>query len=141
MNSEEKYEYWKDIALYDLETADAMLESGRYLYVVFMCQQALEKLVKGLYVLFKKEEPYRIHNIWKIFDSTFNIEKIDKKTIQNSEKYFSLFDELLAYYISERYPSYKDKLSQSVTKEKAKQILSKTKEAFLWLESLKTLEI
>jgi len=34
-----KYEYWEDIADYDLETADSMLKTGRYLYVVFMCQQ------------------------------------------------------------------------------------------------------
>lgn len=43
MNSEEKYEYWLDIAKYDLETAEAMFDSGRYLYVVFMCQQSIEK--------------------------------------------------------------------------------------------------
>ncbi len=53
MDNREKYVHWRDIAVYDLETADAMLVSGRYLYVVFMCQQAAEKLVKGLYVLHK----------------------------------------------------------------------------------------
>jgi len=41
MNRLDKYEYWKDAAIYDLETAEAMLDSGRYLYVVFMCQQAI----------------------------------------------------------------------------------------------------
>ncbi len=29
---------WLDLARYDLETASAMLESGRYLYVAFTCQ-------------------------------------------------------------------------------------------------------
>jgi HEPN domain-containing protein len=52
MNSQEKYEYWLDIANYDLETASAMLAGSRWLYVVFMCQQAIEKLVKGLYILY-----------------------------------------------------------------------------------------
>lgn len=47
MNNVEKYDYWEEIATYDLETAEAMLASGRYLYVVFMCQQAIEKLMKG----------------------------------------------------------------------------------------------
>jgi HEPN domain-containing protein len=46
---QEKYDYWLDIAKYDLDTADAMLDSKRWLYVVFMCQQAVEKLTKGLY--------------------------------------------------------------------------------------------
>ena len=29
MDSLEKFEYWQDIALYDLETAEAMFEVGR----------------------------------------------------------------------------------------------------------------
>ncbi len=141
MNNEGKYDYWEDIAIYDLETAEAMLLSGRYLYVVFMCQQAVEKLVKGLFVLYKGEEPPRTHNIWNIFDRIFDIDKFVEKEKQDAEKHFSFFDELLAYYISERYPSYKQKLSQSITKEKATEVLIKTKEVFAWLKSLRTLEI
>ncbi len=59
MNKQEKYEHWEDIAQYDLDTAEAMLQSGRYLYVTFMCQQAVEKLVKGLYVWYLDQEPPR----------------------------------------------------------------------------------
>ncbi|MBN6204898.1 HEPN domain-containing protein [Ralstonia pickettii] len=53
MNDKEKFEHWRDIAKYDLDTAEAMYQAGRYLYVVFMCQQSIEKLVKGLHVLKK----------------------------------------------------------------------------------------
>ena len=136
MDNREKYEHWQDFAAYDLETADAMLLSGRYLYVAFMCQQAVEKLVKGLYVLHKGEEPPRIHNIWKVFDRTFDSQTFDEQTQERLEEYYSTFDELLAYYISERYPSYKSVISESVTAEKASEVLSKTKEVFSWLESL-----
>ncbi len=48
-----------------------------------------------------------------IFDRIFDIEKLKEKEKQDVEKYFSFFDELLAYYISVRYPSYKQKLSLS----------------------------
>lgn len=140
MDNKEKYGYWEDIAEYDLDTAEAMLLSGRYLYVVYMCQQAVEKLVKGLFVLHKGEEPPRIHNIWNIFDRIFDIDKFEESEKLVIEKHFSFFDELLAYYISERYPSYKEKLSKSITKEKASEVLAKTKEVFSWLKSLKTLE-
>ena len=138
MDKEEKYFYWQDIAKYDLETAEAMLSSGRYLYVVFMCQQSIEKLVKGLYVLHKDEEPPRIHNIWNVFNRVYDVNTFQEEEKTIAEKHFLLFDELLAYYISERYPSYKEKLSQLITKEKATEILIKTKEVFLWLISLKT---
>ncbi|MDR2748037.1 MAG: HEPN domain-containing protein, partial [Treponema sp.] len=36
----EKYEYWLTHAKYDMETAEVMFKSGRWFYVVFMCQQA-----------------------------------------------------------------------------------------------------
>lgn len=38
---------------------------------------------------------------------------------------------------SERYPSYREKLSTVVSKEKASQLLQKTREVFEWLQSLK----
>jgi hypothetical protein len=47
------------------------------------------------------------------------------------------YEDLLAFYISERYPSYKDKLSESIDQPQAKSILEKTREEFLWLKSLK----
>ena len=56
MDSAEKYEHWEDIAVYDLGTAEAMFQSSRYLYVVFMCQQSIEKLSKGLFVFYKGVE-------------------------------------------------------------------------------------
>lgn len=38
---------WIATAEYDLETARHMLATGRFLYVVFMCHLALEKLLKA----------------------------------------------------------------------------------------------
>ena len=58
-----------------------------------------------------------------------NFDKIKKKNME-------FFAELLYYYISERYPTYKQKLSLSISREKAKEILDKSEEVFAWLESL-----
>ena len=41
---------WFSLAEYDLATAKAMLQTKRYLYVAFMCQQAIEKILKACYV-------------------------------------------------------------------------------------------
>jgi Uncharacterized conserved protein related to C-terminal domain of eukaryotic chaperone, SACSIN len=106
-----------------------------------MCQQCIEKLVKGLYVLFCEEEPPRTHNIGliskKIVDCNYDkfqeIEEYAKKKDQFSE----FFVRLLAYYIAERYPTYKEKLSQAVDQQEAAEILAKTEEVFAWLLSLK----
>jgi HEPN domain-containing protein len=38
---------WIAASLYDLETANHMLTTERYLYVIFMCHLALEKILKA----------------------------------------------------------------------------------------------
>lgn len=38
---------WAEMSDYDLETAEAMLATGRYLYVAFMCHQTIEKILKA----------------------------------------------------------------------------------------------
>ena len=87
-----------------------MLAAGRYLYVVFMCQQTIEKLVKGLHVLYTGNEAKRTHNIWIIFDAIFSIEEysslvVDESFDERVAEYKLFFADLLYYYISERYPS------------------------------------
>jgi hypothetical protein len=55
--------YWLEAAEYDLESARVMLNGGRYMYVAFMSQQAIEKLTKGMYLLDTDKESPRSHNI------------------------------------------------------------------------------
>lgn len=142
MDREQKFSYWEDIAAYDLETARAMLISGRYLYVVFMCQQSIEKLVKGLFVMFCDSEPPRSHNIAQIFkqilESGDYIFTNEAGFIGKYDKYNELFIKLLAYYIAERYPSYKERLSQAVDQQEAADVLARTEEVYVWLMSLKS---
>ena len=132
MTAEEKYEYWLDIAEYDLGTAISLYEKGRWLYVSVMCQQAIEKLVKGLYTLYVDDNIPRIHNIKNI------IERFeDKLPAAIPEEKYRLFEDLSAYYLNNRYPDYMSKLSSQITEAEAKEILVLTKESFTWLLTLK----
>lgn len=125
MTNEEKYEYWLDIAEYDLDTATAMYERGRWLYVLVMCQQAVEKLVKGLYTLYLNDDIPRVHNIRAI------LEKFDKKLqVSIPPDKYTLFDKLSLYYLNNRYPEYICKLSSQIDESMAKTVLTETKEAF-----------
>jgi HEPN domain-containing protein len=58
------------LAEYDLETARAMLESRRYLYVGFMCHQTVEKALKVIISrdCQKDEIPPKIHHLLKLAD-------------------------------------------------------------------------
>lgn len=132
MTAEDKFEYWVDIAEYDLKTAEAMLETGRWLYVVFMCQQAIEKLCKGLYVLYEDDNVPRVHAISQIlskFKSKLKIPIVSEK--------FTFYNKLTSFYLEGRYPEYKDKLSKLLDQEEAKAILEKAKEEFAWLLTLR----
>jgi HEPN domain-containing protein len=132
MDAQEKYEYWLDIARYDFETANAMFWSGRWLYVVFMCQQAVEKLVKGLYVIYIDDNLPRIHNIRQIFKKYS-----DKLPVSVDDERNKFFDKLTAFYIEGRYTDYKEKLSALIDKQEAESVLTQTKEVFAWLLTLK----
>jgi HEPN domain-containing protein len=109
-----------------------MYQSKRYVYVAFMCQQSLEKLVKGLYNYYIDDNIPRVHNI------SFVYSKIIPSLNQETEEWvFELFDELSAYYIQGRYPTFKENISQLVDKNSAYELLESTKEVFKWLKFLK----
>lgn len=126
MTPQEKVEHWLDIAEYDLETAVAMQSSGRYLYTVFTCQQALEKLLKAIHIQQKGEEAPRTHNLLHLFRLLNLPQRMD---------YLQTMTSLNTYYLEGRYPAYKQKLSQLLDKKSAQAFLDETKEIFQWLKS------
>ena len=132
MRVEEKYAYWLELAQYDLESADAMFTSGRWFYVVFMCQQAIEKLCKGLYTLYLDDNVPKIHNIKTIF-SRFK----GKLQVTASEDTLLFFDTLSSQYITNRYPDFEPGQVHRINKDEAELLLSKTREVFSWLLTLK----
>jgi len=132
MDLPEKFEYWRDIAQYDLKTAQAMYKTGRWLYVVFLCQQAIEKLCKGLYLLFIDDDIPRIHDINSLITKF-----VDKLPEPIDDDKRLLFAKLSAFYLNNRYPEYKERLSMSLNKKEARDILKKTREVFKWLLTLK----
>ena len=120
-------EKWKEQSQYDLETARAMLRSKRYLYVLFCCQQTLEKALKAVIVKRTNEFPPRVHNLLRLA-KTANIKLESEREI--------FLGELSSYYIQTRYPEEIESISSSVTLEIAKESLHKTEEVTQWLFSM-----
>ena len=132
MTKEEKYAYWFQIAQYDLDTAQAMFDGGRWFYVVFMCQQALEKLCKGLYNFYIDDNVPRVHNI------PFILAKVETTlsfTVKPEVNDF--LDSLSSHYLYNRYPNISMQPNIHIDKDKAEDSLKKTKEVFAWLLTLK----
>ena len=66
MDIKEKIDYWIEIAVDDLDSADIMLNKKKFLQAGFYCHQSLEKILKGYYWFIKKEEPPYTHNLLKL---------------------------------------------------------------------------
>lgn len=62
----EKAAYWIDLAEYDVDTAKAMCDTKRYLYVGFMCHQTIEKALKAIIADQAENNPPKIHNLSKL---------------------------------------------------------------------------
>ncbi|MGE5443763.1 MAG: HEPN domain-containing protein [Ignavibacteriales bacterium] len=54
---------WLESAQYDLETAEHMLKTGRYIYTVFMCHLALEQVLKAKVEEVTGRTPPRTHDL------------------------------------------------------------------------------
>jgi len=124
----EKVQYWLDIADYDLETAKSMLKTKRFLYVGFMCHQVIEKGLKARYAHVKNEIPPYSHNLTQLAEKSEIIHKM-------SEQQQNFLDVLQPLNIEARYPSYKEKLLQTLDQNKSKQILKNTEELYQWLKN------
>ena len=59
----EKVRYWTELSDYDFDTALAMMQTGRYLYVGFMCHQTIEKIFKAYFNSIHSEPAPFIHSL------------------------------------------------------------------------------
>lgn len=118
--------YWIDLSKYDIDTAKAMLESGRYVYVLFTCQQAVEKMLKALVVKNTKTFPPRIHDLVKLA----HLAKLDNDTEQKE-----FLAKLNFYYLETRYPNEVSDISKQIKQDTAANYYKNTRKILRWLKS------
>jgi HEPN domain-containing protein len=119
---------WLALAEYDLSTAKAMLQTQRYLYVGFMCQQAVEKVLKACYVKHHNSTPPYTHNLLRLLAELPWKADIDTSMIE-------VIEMLNSYYIESRYTEDVQELAKALTELKAGAILKSTQEVFGWIRS------
>lgn len=113
---------------YDFDTAKAMLKTGRYLYVGFMCHQAVEKMLKAYWSSFLTEPPLKIHSLSRLAERC----KLDADM---SEEQLDFIDSLEPLNIEARYPSYKERLMKSLTDDYCTELINQTDRLRLWIRS------
>jgi len=126
--SEKTIKNWVALAEYDFETAGAMLKANRYLYVVFTCQQCVEKIMKAFYVIEHKKTPPYTHNLFTLLNEL----SFGKEVLQ---LYSQLFEDLNSYYIESRYAETLQEISKELTKENAAELYTQTGALFQWFKA------
>ena len=124
----DKVKYWIELADYDFDTAQAMFETKRFLYVGFMCHQVIEKMLKAYWSNVWEEPALKIHSLSRLAEKS----GLDKEM---SEEQTDFIDALEPLNIEARYPSYKERLMRTLTEERCKELIKQTDELRLWIKS------
>ena len=125
MDNAKKITEWMKQADYDVETAKAMLDAGRYVYCVFMAHLAVEKALKSIYIKHLKVHAPKTHSLVHLSQTA----KIS--FTQDLKEFIENLDEIS---IPTRYPEELDKILQTYGKPKADSVLQKARETILCLK-------
>ena len=125
MSNEEKVKYWIELSDKDFHTAEWLIKGGHNLYAGFMCHQAIEKILKGYFTKMKEDTPPFTH------DLTGLAQKTELYELMN-EQQKDFIEDLNPLNMEARYPDYKNKIAQTMTKEVTQNMLTKTNELLQW---------
>jgi HEPN domain-containing protein len=115
-NIEKQIEYWKSSALSDIETAEILIEKGKFLHGLFFCHLTIEKALKAHYVNSTQTLAPKTHDL---------IFLLDRTNLQLDEKHKLFLVVLMKYQLEGRYPEYK---INTPSKEKANEYFNQTKD-------------
>ncbi len=122
---EKEVKNWTESAIYDLETAGHMFKAKRYIYTVFMCHMALEKLLKA-----------RVENLTgKTPPKTHDLEYLSGLAKLSPEKDMEQFmAELSNLSVVTRYPADFKRMLHDFSHKRTEAMLKRTKETFEWIK-------
>ena len=121
----EQYQSWVNRAREQLAVARYLFDGGFYFDVFFHCQQAIELMLKALYMSKHRQLAPRIHNLAKIAQAI---------PIDVPEKFRLLFTELSVLYARSRYEAHA--APDLARADRARSALEASEEVLRWLEGL-----
>jgi HEPN domain-containing protein len=124
-NTKDSINNWIKSSNYDIRTAEHMLKTRRYIYVLFMCHLSVEKLLKALYEVALKKIPPKTHNLVYLSKSI---------ELEIPEKFLGTIESLNDLSIVTRYPEDMDSLVKAFKKERVSEYLNRTEALLKWLK-------
>lgn len=128
MTKNQHIDYWINSAEEDLITAQALFDTGRYSWCLFISHLVIEKRLKAHYILeYEDNYPPKIHDLLRL--SSF-------LNLPFSEEQLLFLDVINKYNMEARYPDIKENFAQLCTQEYTLSNFTKIKEMDKWLKSL-----
>jgi HEPN domain-containing protein len=115
---------------YDLNTAQFLFDTGRFIYVIFMCHLSLEKILKAIVAEITQNIPPKSHNL---------IYLIKLGRIELPKDFIDFIAKINNASIVTRYPEDFSRVLDAYPKNIAREYLSTTKEIHRWLKENKKL--
>lgn len=112
------YIEWFKQAEYDLETAEALFSSGKFIYTIFMCHLSIEKALKGLYSKNFQKSPPKTHNLNYLY------ELIQLNLEEDLQEFIDILNDLS---VPTRYPDELERLLKDYDRNNTQNILERTK--------------
>jgi HEPN domain-containing protein len=116
---------WVERVTYDMETARVMLQTGRYIYVIFLCQQSVEKCLKAL-LAYQDKEVIPIHNLRRLAETSGIVGELGEPSLLK-------LDFLSQFYINARYKEGIQELSKGITENVCADFIRFSEEMIEWL--------
>jgi HEPN domain-containing protein len=116
---------WIKSSNYDIKTAEHMFATGRYVYVLFMCHLAVEKLLKALYEATYEKVPPKTHNLIYLSNAV---------NLKIPEDFLRAIESLNDLSVVTRYPEDINALVKAFRRDRTIDYLKKTKELLKWLK-------
>ena len=117
---------WIAFAEYDLETARHMLETGRRIYVVFMCHLALEKMLKAHVTEATQTIPAKTHDL---------IYLVKRSGLSVPSDLLDFIGKINNASVPMRYPDDLQRTLNEYTDPVVRSYLRQTEEALQWLRN------
>ena len=95
INLEKQIEYWKSGSLSDIETAEILIDKGKYIHELFFCHLVIEKALKAHYVKVLKSFAPKTHDL---------IYLTNKSNLILDERQNFILVILMKYQLEGRYP-------------------------------------
>lgn len=115
---------WMASSDYDIQTARHMLKTGRYIYVIFLCHLAIEKLLKALVAQTQERHPPYTHDLYDL---------IERIRLEIPVEHQSIISKLNELSVPTRYPEDLQQLIKHYRKPVTRKYFEQSKAFLRWL--------